>query len=139
MKLVGRDCDTFLADTIPTIIKYLDFSNCDKQHTMCEEMNFLAASIRSSQTELEATSRSLEDAMNALTDYAQNPTNQEVFCSTSDILNDAVDVAEGHQKEAIGKAIAIAKKVSSTYNTEDLSPPAKYSRAKLDSTRTVPI
>ena len=49
-----------------------------------------------------------------------------MFCSTSDILNDAVDVAEGHQKEAIGKAIAIAKKVSSIYNTEDLSPPAKY-------------
>ena len=73
-KLVGHDCDVFLDDTIPTLIRYLDFALCDKQHTMCEEMLSLSAAIRGSQTEMQLHECSLADAMNGLNDYAENPT-----------------------------------------------------------------
>ena len=63
---------------------------------MCEEMNSLAASIRSSQSELKANSCSLASAMHALTEYAQNPTSHKVFGKTMCVLNEAIEIAEEH-------------------------------------------
>ena len=89
-KLVGRDCDEFLENTNPTLITYLDFAMCDRQHTMCEEMTSLAAEIRASQSDLQGNDRSLSEAMKGLSDYAQNPTKHEVFATTYDALNEAL-------------------------------------------------
>ena len=125
-KLVGRDCDAFLEDTIPTMIRYLDFSLCDKQHTMCEEMMSIAGEIRTSQSELQANERSLSDAMTSLVEYAKNPTKQDVFQTTVEALDEAVTAAQEDQKTLLHQGITIAKNVSSLYENEELSPPAKY-------------
>ena len=105
-KLVGRDCDVFLEDTIPTLIRYLDFALCDKQHTMCEEIISLSAAICGNQTEMQLHERSL--AMNGLNQYAENPTKTEVFQATVDALVDALSVVEGKQQQLISKAMPIA-------------------------------
>ena len=109
-KLVGRDCDTFLEDTIPTMIKYLDFALCDKQHTMCEELVSLAAQVRTSQTELQANERSLQDAMTGLLSYAQNPTKSEVYETTVEALDEALTTAQQDQQELLRQALTIAKR-----------------------------
>ena len=83
---------------------------CDHQHMMCEEMTSLAAEICASQTDLQGNDRSLSEAMKGLSDYAQNPTKHEVFATTYDALNEALNVAENKQHELITKAITIAKK-----------------------------
>jgi hypothetical protein len=125
-KLVGRDCDTFLEDTIPTMIKYLDFAFCDKQHTMCEELVSLAAQVRTSQTELQANERSLEQAMCGLLSYAQNPTKSEVYEITVKALDEALSSAQHEQQQLIQQALSIAKKICGLYESVDLSPAAQY-------------
>ena len=75
---------------------------------------------------MQANERSLSDAMTSLVDYAKNPTKQGVFQTTVEALDEAVTAAQEDQKTLLHKAITIAKKVSSLYENEELSPPAKY-------------
>ena len=125
-KLVGRDCDTFLEDTIPTMIKYLDFPLCDKKHTMCEELVSLAAQVCTSQTELQANEHSLQHAMTGLLLYAQNPTKSEVYETTVEALDEALTTAQQDQQELLRQALTIAKKICALYESEELSPAAQY-------------
>ena len=93
---------------------------------MCEEMTSLAAEIRASQSDLQGNDRSLSEAMKGLSDYAQNPTKHEVFETTFDALNEALNVAEQKQHELITKAITIAQKVCALNSNAQLSPAAQY-------------
>ena len=77
---------------------------------------------------MQANERSLAEALNSLSEYAQHPTKTECFESTVEALDAALEVAEENQQEVIHKAIGIAKKVCGLYRSAklSLSPQAQY-------------
>ena len=124
--MYGGDCDKYLETVIPALIRYLDIGLCSKQAIITEEMNLLVGEIRRSQTDLQASERTLSKALSAFSHYTGNPSKREKCDSTVAALTEAIESAEDEQHSLLERAVQLSEKVCALYSSNELSAPAKH-------------
>ena len=97
MKLNGRDSEKYLQKVVPCIIQYLYSTLCNKQAQMSEQVHVLAAKLRKSQTELQFANKALSNALMALHDFTENPSQPQKCQTATEALHEAVQVAKDEQ------------------------------------------
>ena len=129
LQCTGRDSEKALCYAITCMIRYCDITLCDPQQRLLESAHELIPLLRKSQTELQASQHTFSDALTALQDFTEHPSQLNKCKSTLESLEIALENAEQSQSQLILKAISLAKRINSLYDNKPLGPTASVCMA----------
>ena len=124
LQCTGRDSEKALCYAIPCMIRYCDITLCDPQQRLLESTHELIPLLRKSQTELQASQHTFSDALTALQDFTEHPSQLNKCKSTLESLEIALENAEQSQSQLILEAISLAERIFSLYDDKPLGPTA---------------